>query len=307
MTFPRGYQPKKQNIQDKKDYSKNNNNINDNENNKNNKNENKSLDQPITTIGEAVKEAIETGEEVVVAGPQTAGELTGITENQQNDNIQNISNENINDKTNLNNTLPDNSKIEVNVTKSPDDTSSSLAKEEKVILNPKESDTSSDEATIKTITTIPTEGVNVEAETDVTVPLQDKEENVKAETDVQVNPMTTNTSTNSQPLLESKDLEKVSPSFDKESSQLKNKIEPGHQSDATKSTISQESEKNVFQPSLSPSSSLSEEQSNDVVDVSNPYIMYTTYWQNFMSNWFNTYNEFLKNFMKMNSFWFRKS
>jgi hypothetical protein len=305
MTFPRGYQPKKQNIQDKNDYSKNNNNINDNENNKNNKNENKSLDQPITTIGEAVKEAIETGEEVVVAGPQTAGELTGITENQQNDNIQNISNENINDKTNLNNTLPDNSKIEVNVTKSPDDTSS-LAKEEKVILNPKESDTSSDEATIKTITTIPTEGVNVEDETDVTIPLQDKEENVKTETDVQVNPMTTNTSTNSQPLLESKDLEKVSPSFDKESSQLKTKIEPDHQSDTTKSTISQESEKKVFQPSLS-SSSLSEEQSKDVVDVSNPYIMYTTYWQNFMSNWFNTYNEFLKNFMKMNSFWFRKS
>ena len=304
MTFPRGYQPpKKQNIQDKNDYSKNNN-IKDNDNNKNNKNENKSLDQPITTIGEAVKEAIETGEEVVVAGPQTAGELTGITENQQNDNIQNISKENINDKTNLNNTLADNSKIEVNVTKSPNGTSS-LAKEEKVILNPKESDnSSSDEATIKTITTIPTEGVNVEAETDVTVPLKDKEENVKAETDVQVNPMTTSTSPNSQPHLESKDLEKVSPSFDKESSQLKTKIEPDHQSDTTKSTISQESEKKVFQPS---SSASSEEQSRDVFDVSNPFIMYTTYWQNFMSNWFNTYNEFLKNFMTMNSFWFRKS
>ena len=135
MTFPRGYQPpKKQNIQDKNDYSKNNN-IKDNDNNKNNKNENKSLDQPITTIGEAVKEAIETGEEVVVAGPQTAGELTGITENQQNDNIQNISNENINDKTNQTNTIPDNSKIDVNVTKSPNDTSS-LAKEEKVIFYP---------------------------------------------------------------------------------------------------------------------------------------------------------------------------
>jgi hypothetical protein len=303
MTFPRGYQPKKQNIQDKNDYSKNNN-IKNNDNNKNNKNENKSLDQPITTIGEAVKEAMETGEEVVVAGPQTAGELTGITENQQNDNIQNISNENINDKTNLNNTLPDNSKIEVNVTKSPNDTSS-LAKEEKVILNPKESDNSSDEATIKSITTIPTEGVNVEAETDVTVPLKDKEENVKAETDVQVNPMTS-TSTNSQPLLESKDLEKVSPSFGKEPSQLKTKIEPDHQSDTTKYTISQESEKKVFQPS-SVSASSSEEQSRDVVDVFNPFNMYTTYWQNFMSNWFYTYNEFLKNFMKMNSFWFRNS
>lgn len=294
MTFPRGYQPKKQNLQDENNRSNNNDNMN--------KNENNSLDPTITTIGEAVKEAIETGEEVVVAGPQTAGELTGITENQQNDNIQNISKENINDKTNLNNTLADNSKIEVNVTKSPNGTSS-LAKEEKVILNPKESDNSSDEATIKTITTIPTEGVNVEAETDVTVPLKDKEENVKAETDVQVNPMTS-TSPNSQPHLESKDLEKVSPSFDKESSQLKTKIEPDHQSDTTKYTLSQESEKKVFQPS---SSASSEEQSRDVVDVSNPFNMYTTYWQNFMSNWFNTYNEFLKNFMKMNSFWFRNS
>ena len=34
------------------------------------------------TIGEAVKEVIETGKEVVIQGPQTAGELTGVKESE---------------------------------------------------------------------------------------------------------------------------------------------------------------------------------------------------------------------------------
>ena len=291
MTFPRGYQSKKENLRDKND------NLN-NDNNKINKNdENNSLDKPITTIGEAVKEAIETGEEVVVAGPQTAGELTGTIEDKKTDNIQNISNDKLtNPQTNVNDSISDNSKLEVNLTKSSND-QTSMAKEEKIILNPKESD-NNDEATIKTITTIPTEGVNVEAATDMTIPVTDKEENIKAETDVEVTPMAS--TNNSQPSLESKDVEKSSSLLNKETSNFTTTVKPEYDSDIKESMTSQESEKKDIQPLLP-----LEEKSKDV-DMYNPFIMYTTYWQNFISNWFNTYNEFIKNFMKMNNFWFRK-
>jgi len=291
MTFPHGYQSKKQSLRDKDD------NLN-NDNNKINKNENNSLDQPITTIGEAVKEAVETGEEVVVAGPQTAGELTGTIENKQTENIENISNNKLtNLQTNGNDTLNDNSKLEVNLTKSPND-QTSMTKEEKIILNPKES-YNSDEATIKTITTIPTEGVNVEAATDITIPVIDKEEDIKAETDVEMSSMAS--TNNSQPFLESKDVEKPNSSINKETSQFNLKDKPKYDSDIKKSKISQESEKKDFQ-NLIPS----EEKSIDV-DMYNPFAMYTTFRQNIISNWYNTYNEFIKNVMKMNSFWFKKS
>jgi hypothetical protein len=291
MTIPHGYQSKKQNLRDKDD------NLN-NDNNKINKNKNNSLDQPITTIGEAVKEAVETGEEVVVAGPQTAGELTGTIENKQTENIENISNNKLtNLQTNGNDTLNDNSKLEVNLTKSPND-QTSMTKEEKIILNPKES-YNSDEATIKTITTIPTEGVNVEAATDMTIPIIDKEEDIKAETGVEMSSMAS--TNNSQPFLESKDVEKPNSSINKETSQFNLKDKPKYDSDIKKSTISQESEKKDFQ-NLIPS----EEKSIDD-DMYNPFAMYTTFWQNIIFNWYNTYNEFIKNFMKMNSFWFKKS
>ena len=305
MTYPRGYQPKKQNIQDENRQSKNNSSNNNNTN----KNENNSLEPPITTIGEAVKEAVETGKEVVVAGPQTAGELTGVIEDQQDENIPNLSKENLSDKTNLNNITKDNSKLEVNVTKSPSEISS-LPKEEKIILNPKESE-NGEEATLKTVTTIPTEGVNVEAETELIVPLKENEENIEAETDVQVNPMTTTATTSHESALETKDLEKLSPSLEEESSQLKTSVTPESHIDNLKPAGSQEQDRKILPPSSSPlpSSPLppSQEQQTKNNDASNPFIMYTTFWQNFMSNWFNTYNEFVKNIMKMNGFWFSKS
>ena len=295
MTFPRGYQQKKKNLQDE-------NNRTNNKDNKN-KNENNSLNPPITTIGEAVKEAIETREEVVVEGTQTAGELTGITENQQDKNILNTSKENIDDKTNLNNITKDNSKLEVNVINSPNETAS-LSKEEKIILNPKESENGK-EATITTVTTIPTEGVNVEAETEFTVPLKEKEENIKAENNVQVNPMTATHSHES--IAESKDLEKFSPSTEQETSQLKTKVKPEYYDEKIKpSAITKEPDRKIL-PSSSSSLPSSQEQQTKNIDTSNPFIMYTQFWQYIMSNWFNTYDEFLRNFMKMNSFWFEKS
>ena len=289
MTFPSGYQQKKKNLQDENNRSNNNDNKN--------KNEINPLNPTITTIGEAVKEAIETREEVVVEGTQTAGELTGIIENQQDKNIPNTSKENLNDKTNLNNITKDNSKLEVNVINSPNEAGSS-SKEEKIILNPKESENDK-EATITTVTTIPTEGVNVEAETEFTVPLKDKKENVEAETDVQVNQMTATPSSES--ITESKDLEKLSPSTDEqESSQLKTQVKPESHDD----NIKPPAITNEFDKKILPSS---QEQQTKNIDNSNPFIMYTQFWQNIISNWFNTYDEFLKNLMKMNSFWFEKS
>lgn len=289
MAFPRGYQPpKKEKLQDENNRSNKNDNIN--------KNENNSLDPTITTIGEAVKEAIETGDEVVVEGTQTAGELTGIRENQQDENILNTSKGNLNDKNNLNNITKDNSKLEVNVINSPNETPS-LSKEEKVILDPKESKNAK-EATMTTVTTIPTEGVNVEAETEFTVPLKDKEENIEAKTNIQANPMAATSSRES--ILESKDLENPSHSAEEESSQLKTKVKPeSHDDNIKPHVITQEPDRKIL-----PSSQ--EEQTNNI-DTPNPFIMYTQYWQHIMSNWFNTYDEFLKNLMKMNGFWFGKS
>lgn len=300
MTYPRGYQPKKQNIQDEDRHSKNNSTNNNNTN----KDENNSLEPPITTIGEAVKEAVETGKEVVVAGPQTAGELTGVIENQQDENIPNLSKENPNDKTNLNNITKDNSKLEVNVTKSPSEIAS-LPKEEKIILNPKESENGV-EATLKTVTTIPTEGVNIEAETEIIVPLKENEENIEAETDVQVNPMTTTSTTSPESTLKSKNLEKLSPSLEEESSLLKTSVKSESRIDNLKPARNHEQDRKILPPSSSPLPSSQEQQTKNI-DASNPFIMYTTFWQNFMSNWFNTYNEFFRNIMKMNGFWFRKS
>ena len=76
MTFPRGYQqPKKQNNSDDKTDLTNNPNIST-------KNENNVIDRIPTTVGEAVKEAIDTGKDVVIQGPQTAGELSGVKESE---------------------------------------------------------------------------------------------------------------------------------------------------------------------------------------------------------------------------------
>ena len=180
MTFPRGYQrPNKKNLDDKTDLLNNPDITTKNE---------KDIINPIpTTIGEAVKEVIETGKEVVIEGPQTAGELTGVKEGDlEEKNIDHTPKQRQNDKTEPTDVRKD-SKLEFDVIESPNETKF-LSKEEKIIVNPKESKTDR-EATITTVTTIPAEGVNVEAQTEFTVPLKDKEENIEVETDVKVNPL----------------------------------------------------------------------------------------------------------------------
>jgi hypothetical protein len=283
MTFPRGYQqPKKKNLDDKTDSSNSPNIMT--------KNENEVINPIPTTIGEAVKEVIETGKEVVIEGPQTAGELTGVKERdleEKNSDLIPKQGQNKSERSDIGK----DSKLEIDVSESPNETRM-IDKEEKIIVNPKESETDR-EATITTVTTIPTEGVNVEAQTEFRVPLKDNKENLEVETDVKVNPTTTTSSIST---LESRnEIEKPNLFQTDEISQQK--IVP--QSEFDKETINpkillEKEEQKVQQQSTSNFSS-------------NPFITYSVFWQHIMSNWASLYDEYLKNIIKFNELWFDKS
>ena len=186
--------------------------------------------------------------------------------------------------------FPKNSKLEFDVIESSNETRF-LSKEEKIIVNPKELKTDR-EATITTVTTIPAEGVNVEAQTEFTVPLKDKEENIEVETDVKVNPTTT---TNSVSSLESINIEKPNLSLTDKLSQEKNTP----QSEFDKETLNPKSllEKEEYRLQQQNTSNFS----------SNPFITYSEFWQHIMSNWASFYDEYLKNMIKFNELWFDKS
>ena len=283
MTFPRGYQqPKKKNLDNKTDSSNSANIMT--------KNENEVINPIPTTIGEAVKEVIETGKEVVIEGPQTAGELTGIKESDLEE-----KNSDLIPKQGQNNSehsdVGKDSKLEIDVIESPNETRMT-DKEEKIIVNPKESETDR-EATITTVTTIPTEGVNVEAQTEFRVPLKDNKENVEVETDVKVNPTST---TSAMSTLESKN-EIEQPNLFHTDELSQQKIVP--QSEFDKETINpkillEKEEQKLQQQSTSNFSS-------------NPFITYSEFWQHIMSNWASFYDEYLKNMIKFNELWFDKS
>ncbi len=286
MTFPSGYQrPNKKNLDDKTDLLTSPDNTP--------KNEKDIINPKPTTIGEAVQEVIETGKEVVIEGPQTAGELTGVKEGDLKEkNIDHTPKQGQNGKTEKTEKtdVSKNSKLEFDVIESSNETRF-LSKEEKIIVNPKELKTDK-EATIRTVTTIPAEGVNVEAQTEFTVPLKDKEENIEVETDVKVNPTTTNNSVSS---LESINIEKPNLSLTDKLSQEKNI----HQSEFDKETLNPKSllEKEEYRLQQQNTSNFS----------SNPFITYSEFWQHIMSNWASFYDEYLKNMMKFNELWFDKS
>ena len=286
MTFPSGYQrPKKKNLDDKTDLL-NNPDIST-------KNEKDIINTIPTTIGEAVKEVIETGKEVVIEGPQTAGELTGVKEGDlEEKNIDHTPKQGQNGKTEKTEKTDvlKNSKLEFDVIESSNETRF-LSKEEKIIVNPQESKTDT-EAIITTVTTIPAEGVDVEAQTEFTVPLKDKEENIEVETDVKVNPTTT---TNSVSSLESINIEKPNLSFTDKLSQEKNTL----QSEFDKETLNPKSllEKEEYRLQQQNTSNFS----------SNSFITYSEFWQHIMSNWASFYDEYLKNMIKFNELWFDKS
>lgn len=284
MTFPRGYQqPKKKNLDDKTDQT--------HKSNTPTKNENNVIDPIPTTIGEAVKEVIDTGKELVIQGPQTAGELSGIKEREvEEENTRTIPKQDEKDKTILTEVRND-STLEIEAIETPNDTSL-LSKEEKIIVNPKESE--ADEATLTTVTTIPTEDVNVEAKTEFTVPLKDKEENIEVETDVKVNPTTTTSSVSK---LESTNSDK--PILTLENDELFQQKSPS-QSEDDKETINPklllEKEEQKLQQQQTTSNF-----------PSNPFITYSVFWHHMLSNWMSFYDEYLKNIIKFNGLWFDKS
>src|SRR5215208_6190405 len=259
MTFPRGYQqPKKKNLDDKTDSSNSPNIMT--------KNENEVINPIPTTIGEAVKEVIETGKEVVIEGPQTAGELTGVKERdleEKNSDLIPKQGQNKSERSDIGK----DSKLEIDVSESPNETRM-IDKEEKIIVNPKESETDR-EATITTVTTIPTEGVNVEAQTEFRVPLKDNKENLEVENDVKVNPTTTTSSIST---LESRnEIEKPNLFQTDEISQQK--IVP--QSEFDKETINPKILLEKEEQKVQQQSNFS----------SNPFITYSVFWQHIMSNW----------------------
>ena len=282
MSFPKGYQqPKKKNLDDKTDLLNSPDITTKNE---------KDIINPIpTTIGEAIKEVIETGKEAVIEGPQTAGELTGLKEvDLEEKNIDHEPKQRQNYNTELTDVRKD-SKLEIDVNESPNETRF-LSKEEKIIVNPKESKTDR-EATITTVTTIPTEGVNVEAQTEFTVPLKDKEENIEIETDVKVNP----TTTSSVSRLDSRNIEKSNVSSNDESSLEKKPPQSEFDKETINPKLLLEKEEHRLQ------------QQNTSNFSSNPFITYSAFWQHIMSNWMNFYDEYLKNMIKFNKLWFDNS
>ncbi len=284
MTFPSRYEPKKKNLTDKTDVT---NNPTISNNNKDNE-----IDPLPTTIGEAVKEVIETGKEVVIQGPQTAGELTGVKENElKEEKTGKILKQGEKDQSNLDKVSKD-SKLEIDGIESTTETSL-LSNEEKIILNPNESEI--DEAIITTVTTIPTEGVNVEAQTEFTVPLKDKQENIEVETDVQVNPTASPSSGSS---FESTNIQKPILSLNDESFQQK-------------STSVPESDKDTINPKIlleKEDLTLQQQQQQTRKDFSsNPFITYSLFWQHIVSDWVSFYDEYLKNLIKFNGSWFEKS
>jgi hypothetical protein len=146
-----------------------------------NSNKRKSL---TPTIGEAVKEAIETGKEVVMAGPTEAGDTTGAKDD---DALQTSGlgqgSEGPDRGIVLSPDDSDSSKIAINV-KDPSLDSSLV--EDKVIVNP-EGVKENEEASIAAVTTIPAdEGIEVEVQTELEVPVEDKDKDVESELKVRV-------------------------------------------------------------------------------------------------------------------------
>ncbi len=165
------------------------------------------------TIGEAVKEAIETGKEVIVEDPTDVGDITGVNaDNLLNTNEQEKINKEIVNGIVMSLDDEDGSKIAIDVNDPSEETS---LIEDKIIINP-ESSGEVTEASVATVTTIPTEeGVEVEVQTDVEVPVEDKDKGVESELKLKVKSPTSSTEvpltgeqTSNSPLPTESDLEK---------------------------------------------------------------------------------------------------
>jgi hypothetical protein len=157
-----------------------NNDQNTSNNNQNN-NKRKSL---TPTIGEAVKEAIETGREVVMAGPTEAGDTTGVIDDAIQPRELDQGNRGQDKGFALSPDDSDGSKININA---KDPSQDSPLVEDTIIVKPEDAEESPGEATIATVTTVPAEeGIDVEVQTELDVPLEDKDKDVESDLKVKV-------------------------------------------------------------------------------------------------------------------------
>jgi hypothetical protein len=145
-----------------------------NNSNSNNSGNNQTSDKkkvPTPTLGGAIKEALDTGKEVIVEGPAVADDITDFKNSISNTNELEKADKDIDEGIVMSIDKINNSKIELNVKDTSAETS---LIEDKIIL-----DKDNAEATIASVTTIPADdGVEVEVQTEVEVPIEDKDKNI---------------------------------------------------------------------------------------------------------------------------------
>jgi hypothetical protein len=136
------------------------------------------------TIGEAVKEAVETGKEVVMAGPTEAGDTTGVIGDALQSSELDQGNKGPDKGFALSPDNRDGSKININV---KDPSQDSPLVEDKIVFNSEDIKENPEEATVAAVTTVPAEkGIDVEVQTELDVPVIDKDKDVESDLKVRV-------------------------------------------------------------------------------------------------------------------------
>jgi hypothetical protein len=148
-----------------------------NSNDSNNQNGEKKRVSP-PTIGEAVKEAIETGKEVIMQGPSDTEDFDDLQDIISSSAQLNEPNKEMDKGIALSIDQTSASKLEINV----NDELEEPLKKDKIIVNPYK-----EEAKVETITTIPAdEGIDIEVKTEVDVPIENKNKNIESDLKVLV-------------------------------------------------------------------------------------------------------------------------
>ena len=130
------------------------------------------------TIGEAVKEALETGKEVIMQGPSDTEVLDDIKDIISNSTQLTESDKELDKGIALSVDQTDSSKLEISVNDEQEDP----LIEDKIIVNPDK-----EEAKVETVTTIPADdGVDIEVKTEVDVPIENKNKDVESDLKVLV-------------------------------------------------------------------------------------------------------------------------
>jgi hypothetical protein len=130
------------------------------------------------TIGDAVKEAIETGKEVIMQGPTDTEDFDDLKDIISNATQLTESDKEMDKGIALSVDQTDTSKLEISV----NDASEDLLIDDKIIVSPDK-----EEAKVETVTTIPAdEGIDIEVKTEVEVPIENKNKDVESDQKVLV-------------------------------------------------------------------------------------------------------------------------